>query len=109
MGCGPVGGNGIIVRVLQIHSSGGTKHKLSDTQQWGHQTQTVRYAAVGAPNTNCQIRSSGGTRHKLSDTQQWGHQTQTVRYTAVGAPNTNCYVELDVRLKLSLPQLDLGI
>jgi len=28
MGCGPVGGNGIIVRVLQIHTSGGTKHKL---------------------------------------------------------------------------------
>lgn len=29
MGCGPVGGNGIIVRVLHIHTSGGTKHKLN--------------------------------------------------------------------------------
>jgi hypothetical protein len=28
VGYGPVGGNGIIVRVLQIHSGGGTKHKL---------------------------------------------------------------------------------
>jgi hypothetical protein len=29
MGCGPVGGNGFILRVLQVHTSGCTKHKLN--------------------------------------------------------------------------------
>jgi hypothetical protein len=28
MGCGPVGGNGIIVKVVQMHTSVGTKHQL---------------------------------------------------------------------------------